>query len=56
MPRRAGAVGGAERAGLLVAAVIVVVPATVAKVDPAHIGHIAVGMSAVAQHDELLMV
>ena len=56
MPRRAGTVGGAERAGLLIATMIVVVSAPVAQVDPAHIGHIPLGAVAVAQHHELLLV
>ena len=56
MLRRPRSIGGTERAGLFVAAVIVVIPATVAKVDPAHIGHVPLRAAAVAQYDELLVM
>jgi hypothetical protein len=36
--------------------VIVMVPAPVAQVDPAHVGHIPFGAAAVTQHNELLVV
>ena len=56
VPRRAGSVGGAQRARLLVAVVRVVIPAAVAQVDPAHVRHIPLGAASMAQHDQLLVM
>jgi hypothetical protein len=56
VPRRPGTVGGAERAGLLVAAMGVVVLAAVAQVDAAEVRDVPLRVAAVAQHDQLLVV
>jgi hypothetical protein len=56
MPWWTKPVGGAQRAGLFVAAVRVIVPAAMAQVDSAHIGHVLFGAVGVAQHDQLLMM
>ena len=56
MPGGQASVHRAERARLLVTLVVAVVLASVAEVDPAHVGHVLVGTSPVPQHDQLLVV
>ena len=56
VPWRAIAVDGGHRLGLLVAQVAFVVTASVAEVDSADEGDVALGAIAVPQDDELLVV